>query len=135
MTTLGPTIYPDVNALLGHLLAGACSVLGNDFVGLYPHGLPATGASSSEVSNGCLLAATVDPLPEETAARRVAIHRDLPAADSHWAAELEGSYITWPVLRRHNPAHAHHPHIERGSSALSVEQHDRDLRITGVTRI
>lgn len=126
MTTSGPTTYPEINALLERLLAGARSVLGDDLVGLYLHGSLAAGGFVPEVSDVDFVAATAGPLPEETVTALAAMHREVATFDSPWATELEGSYIPRPALRRYNPAGARHPRIERGSSTLSVEQHDSD---------
>lgn len=125
MTAAEPTTYPDINALLDRLLAGARSVLGADLVGLYLHGSLATGGFNPETSDVDFLAATAGPLPEEIVDRLAAMHQEL-ALRSPWAAELEGSYIPRPALRRYNPARARHPRLEHGSSTLRVEQHDSD---------
>lgn len=126
MTTAGPTTYPEVNAFLERLLAGARSVLADDFVGLYLHGSLAVGGFNPEVSDVDFVAVTAGPLSEEVVAQLAQMHRELAEADSPWATEVEGSYIPRPALRRYNPAGARHPHVERGSSALGVEQHDSD---------
>lgn len=126
MTTTGPTTYPEINALLQRLLAGARAVLGDELVGLYLHGSLATGGFVPDVSDVDFVAATAGSLPEATVAELAAMHREVATFDSPWATELEGSYIPRPALRRYNPANARHPHIERDSSALSVEQHDSD---------
>lgn len=120
-----PTPYPDINAVLYELLAGVQAILGDRFVGLYLHGSLAGGDFTPRRSDIDFLVATAVELPEERVLALRALHAHLAAGASPWAAELEGSYIPLPALRRYDPACARHPHVERGGS-LNVEQHDSD---------
>lgn len=43
------------------------------------------------------------------------MHERIAQIDSWWAIQLEGSYLSRQALRRHDPAHALHPNIERGA--------------------
>lgn len=56
-----------------------------------------------------------------------AMHARIVAGDSWWATQLEGSYIPQHALRRYDPTHALHPHIDRGGDeSLRMMQHDSD---------
>ncbi len=122
----GPTPYADVNVLLHRVLTEARAILGPRFVGMYLYGSLALGDFDRASSDIDFVVVTTDELPDEVVAALQAMHARIGASDSRWAIELEGSYIPRDALRRRDPARARHPHIDRGSSRLAVEQHDSD---------
>jgi len=103
-----PTPYPDVNALLGTLLAGVRAILGDQFVGLYLHGSLAAGdfGAGSDIDFAVV---TANELPEETVRALGEMHARLRASDTKWAAKLEGPYIPRQMLRRYHPAQTRCP--------------------------
>ena len=135
-----PTPYAEVNALLGELLEGAREVLGAQLVGAYLFGSLACGDFDRD-SDVDVLVVTEGELTDETFTALRAMHARLAAADSHWATQLEVSYIPRDALRRHDPVRAVHPHIDRGKGEeLRLRRHDEDwvvqrhtLRERGVT--
>ncbi len=120
-----PTPDAGVNAVLRAFLAEVQKILASQFTGLYLHGSLALGDFDPQTSDIDFLVVTVDELPDAVLPALEAMHVRLAAGDSKWGSELEGSYIPQPALRRYDPAHACHPHIERGGR-LRAEQHDTD---------
>jgi len=121
-----PTPYPDVNALLHELLSSVQTILGSHFVGMYLYGSLASGDFAPHKSDIDFVVVTANELPDEMLPALEAMHARIAASGSRWATELEGSYISQHALRRYDPTHALHPHIDRGGGTLGVEQHDSD---------
>jgi|SRR5579859_575345 len=121
-----PTQYPDVNALLSELLDGVRSILTRQFVGMMLYGSLASG-DFDDASDVDVLVVTDGDLSGETFAALAALHARLAAGDSPWAVQVEISYIPLAALRRHDPAHATHPRLDRGrGEQLYWMAHDVD---------
>ena len=118
----GPTIYSDVNAVLQGFLEGAGAVLGEGLVGMYLYGSLATGDFSPDRSDIDFVAVTEEEVTDAQLAALKAMHDRFLASDSPWANEIDGSYIPRAAMRRYDPAHARHPHIERGVGILRLER-------------
>ncbi|MBI5667172.1 MAG: DUF4111 domain-containing protein [Chloroflexi bacterium] len=137
-----PTPYPEVNALLDVLRSGVTAILGDQLVGMYLYGSLALDAfnASSDVD---FLVVTTSDLDAATVAALAALHQQIAASGLPWATELEGSYIPQAALRRYDPPHTLHPHLDRGAGErLVVAQHDTDwviqryvLREHGITLV
>lgn len=106
-----PTPYPDVNALLDHLLRELRAVLREELVGLYLYGSLSLGDFDPGGSDIDFLVATGDRLPVETVAALGEMHARIAASGLPWSRRLEGSYLPLAALRRHDPADARHPSI------------------------
>lgn len=119
-----PTLDPEINAMLQSLQLELQALLGAQFSGLYLHGSLAAGDFDPGSSDIDFVVATESELREQMLGGLADLHARL-AQESHWGAELEGSYIPRAALRRYDPAAAVHPHIER-FGRLSVEHHDVD---------
>lgn len=135
-----PTPHPQVNRLLRDLLAEVQAALGDAFVGMYLYGSLALGDFNPRSSDIDFLVATTAEVTAAQLGALQAMHLRLAAGRTKWARELEGSYIPLKALRRYQPPDTRHPHIDRGSPSLQVEQHDTDwivqrfsLREHGVT--
>ena len=100
-----PTPYPQINALLGHLLIEAQRVLGEGFVGLYLHGSLACGGFNPETSDIDFLVVTEGPLPAGTFSALKVMHACLSGSGRAWSQKIEGAYVPEGALRRHEPAH------------------------------
>jgi hypothetical protein len=121
-----PTTYPEVNARLRRLRSEAERILGPRFVGLYLYGSLALGDFMPGRSDIDFLIATTDEIPPAQLEALRAMHMSLEAEHLPWPIDIEGSYIPVSALRRRDPAHSYHPHIDRGGSGLHVESHDSD---------
>jgi hypothetical protein len=135
-----PTAEPDVNAILHELLRNVQAILGTHFVGMYLEG-SLTGDDFDQASDIDFIVVTDRAVSGDLFAALQAMHDRITAGDSPWATELEGSYIERHALRRHDPAHAMHPNIERGrNERLKMAHHDASwvihrylLRERGIT--
>ena len=108
-----PTVHPKVNRLLDELLRRVQTVLSDQFVGLYLFGSLTSGDFDPD-SDIDVLVVTEDDLSAALFAGLKAMHQHIVTGGSHWATQLEVSYIPLAALRRHEPTHADHPHIDRG---------------------
>jgi predicted nucleotidyltransferase len=130
----------EVEGLLRQFLEGARAALGAQFVGAYLFGSLACGGFDRD-SDVDILVVTEDEVSGELFSSLQAMHERVAAFDSHWATQLEVSYIPRRALRRRDPSDATHPHIDRGAGErLQMARHDSDwvvqrhtLRARGVT--
>ncbi len=118
------TPYPDINGLLDRLLASARDLLESHFDGMYVEGSLAWGDFDGD-SDIDFVVVTEEEVSEALFVALRAMHDRLAALDSLWAIQLEGSYLSRQALRRHDPALALHPNIERGrGERLKMVSHD-----------
>lgn len=101
---VGPTVYPEINLLLGKLLAGAQSALREQFVGMYLYGSLASGDFNPDTSDVDFLIVTEGELSEERVHELEMLHQRLWASGLKWAAKLEGAYAPRQLIRRHDPS-------------------------------
>ena len=113
-----PTPYPDVNAVLGDFLPSIQAILGDHFRGMYLSGSLALGDFASYRSDVDFVVVTDADLSSDLLSDLRAMHARFNASDSPWATEVEAAYIPQGALRRYDPAHARHPHIERGADEM-----------------
>jgi len=106
-----PTPYPDVNAVLHLLLEQVRAILGTDLIGLYLYGSLSSGDFDPVSSDIDFVVVTRRELSGDTLVALRAMHARIAASGLPRATKLEGSYIPRTALRRHDPAHAHHPSI------------------------
>jgi predicted nucleotidyltransferase len=117
---------PQVNELLDALTAGLREILGDQLVSVYLFGSATTGDFDRE-SDVDVVVVTADKIPDETFASLQALHAQIATIDSWCATQLEVSYIPRRAIRRHNPADALHPRLDRGKEEkLHVMRHDAD---------
>ena len=136
-----PTPHPAVNALLHEFLPPVRAILGAQFVGAYLFGSLTSGDFDRD-SDVDVVVVTEDTVSDEHFAALHTLHLRLARLDLWCATQLEASYIPRHALRRYDPAHALHPHIDRGSGdeVLFMMQHDESwivqrhvLRQRGIT--
>lgn len=99
-----PTPYPELNAVLAHLLAGVRAALGENLVGAYLQGSFAVG-DAGEQSDCDFIVVTDRDLDARELAALAALHagiHELPHL--HWRNQLEGSYAPAGILRRWSEA-------------------------------
>ncbi len=120
---VGLTPYPDVNATLRHFLAGVRTILGDHFRGMYLSGSLALGDFAADRSDIDFVVMTDNDLTGDLLSDLRALHARFNASDSPWATEVEAAYIPQDAMRRYDPDHALHPHIERGAGeTLDMDQ-------------
>ena len=120
-----PTGFPEINALLQVVLAGAREVLGERFVGMVLHGSLASGGFDPQRSDIDFLIVTREELPEEIVAELRQMHAGITAGGMPWADHIEGSYIPLEALRCYDPARAVHPAL-RVDGSFEVDGHGPD---------
>ncbi len=119
-----PTPHPEVNAVLHRLLAGAQTVLGGHFTGLYLYGSLASGDFDPHRSDIDFVVVTAAEIPAERLPALEALHTRLTASGLKWAAKLEGTYIPQPALRRYTPDAAPCPCVNEGAFYLARHASD-----------
>jgi hypothetical protein len=108
------TPYPELNAVLDHLVEGARAALGDNFVGAYLQGSFAVGDFTEWSDCDFIVVTRHDLTPDEFAplqALHAEIHQ-LPYA--YWRTGLEGSYVPAAILRRLSPEPRDPPGEPRG---------------------
>lgn len=95
-----PTPYPELNAVLDHLLAGVRAALGSDLVGVYLQGSFAVGDFTPYSDCDFVVVVRRDLTPAQLTAVR-ALHAGIPdLPHPYWSTGLEGSYAPAGILRR-----------------------------------
>jgi hypothetical protein len=88
-------------------------LLGSHFTGMYLEGSLANGDFDQE-SDIDFVVALAEPATGERFALLQAMHDRLAQADSPWAIQLEGWYVSKKALRRYDPNAGPVPNIQRG---------------------
>lgn len=135
-----PTSFQEVNVVLQDLLTDVQRILGSHFVGMYLEGSLANGDFDQD-SDIDFVVVTDDDVSGNILSALQAMHERINRIDTQWSTNLEGSYISQHALRRHDPKHANHPNIERGSGErLKMVDHNETwiihryiLRERGIT--
>ena len=86
-----PTVYLELNELLGELVRCGESILGDDFVGAYLTGSFALGAADIHSDCDFLVVAADAVTPAQERALQE-FHAEIPTRSGHWTRNLEGSY-------------------------------------------
>ncbi|MCX6078737.1 MAG: DUF4111 domain-containing protein [Chloroflexi bacterium] len=119
-----PTPYPQVNAILHELLHEVQQILGKHLLGMYLEGSLASTGFDQDSDIDFVVVTDQDVSEADYLALQI-MHGRINQIDSYWAINLEGSYISQSAIRRHDPQHALHPNIERGSGErLKLVFHD-----------
>ncbi len=113
-----PTPHRAVNDLLEKLLAGAQSVLGSNFAGLYLYGSLASGDFNRQTSDVDFLVVTFDEISDEAIRSLRAMHENLWQSGGKLAAKLEGSYVPLGDLRRYEANEKEYPSVNEGKFYL-----------------
>jgi len=115
-----PTPFPAVNTVALDFLAGVQRILGDQFRAMYLSGSLALGDFSADRSDIDFIVVTEDEVSGAHFPALQTLHACFNASDSSWATEVEAAYIPLAALRRYDPAHARHPHIQRGADEALV---------------
>jgi len=119
---VGPTAFPDLNAVLSELVGGARSVLGENFCGAYLHGSFAAG-DADIFSDVDFMVVTHEELSGAEEAGLQAMHRRIYTLETPWAQHLEGSYVPTSRLRRVDWSRSPFLYLDNGSDRLVFDSH------------
>ena len=111
---LSVTPFPEVNNLLAVLLPEVHKVLGSQLLGFYLDGSLCYGGFDED-SDIDFVAVTSQPVADAGFEALHSMHQRLARYENRLADQLEGTYISAAALRRHDPATARHPNLERGA--------------------
>jgi hypothetical protein len=133
-----PTVFPELNELLGELVARVESILGDNFVGAYLIGSFALRAA--DLHSDCdFLVVIADRVTagQERALRE--LHDEIPTRSGHWTHNLEGSYAPRADLETLAALNEQWLYIDRGwremqwSTHCNTEDERWVLRERGIT--
>lgn len=119
-----PTPYPEVNAVLDLLLAGAREVLGEQLVGMYLYGSLSSGDFDPLSSDIDFLIVTSDMLDDTATTELEKMHQRIWASGFKCALKLEGSYLPVNHLPRYEKSGIAYPTVNEGKFYLAP--HDSD---------
>jgi hypothetical protein len=125
MAAQHPTPHPEINTLLQELRAGAQTILGDQWVGMYLSGSLAAGDFDPRRSDIDFVVVTEDELVMEMVQALERMHTQMAASDSQWAKRLEGTYIPLQALRKYDTAKALYPSARVGGS-FGIDQQGID---------
>lgn len=129
MSSMDPTPYADLNAVLREFVASVRNVLGDRFAAAYLLGSFAIG-DFDEHSDVDFLVVSEDEITDECLAELQRMHGRIHALESAWARHLDGSYVSKRVLRRRDPTRAPLLYLDNGARELVRSPHCN----TGVVR-
>jgi predicted nucleotidyltransferase len=122
---LTPTPNPEVNALLQILLKNLQKILGEHLSGMYLFGSLANGDFDEE-SDIDVAVLTDEEISPELFSQLQVMHARVAEIHSPWATQLEVAYLSQRNIRRYDPNHARHPHLDRGKGeTLHFDSHAR----------
>jgi Nucleotidyltransferase domain. len=126
-----PTVFPELNELLGDVVARVESILGDNFVGAYLTGSFALGGA--DLHSDCdLLVVTEDRVSaaQERAIRE--LHDEIPTRSGHWTHDLEGSYAPRTELETLAALDKRWLYVDRGWREMQWSTHcnTEDVRWT-----
>jgi len=119
---VGPTAFPDLNAVLRELVGAARLVLGENFCGAYLQGSFATRFADI-FSDVDFIVVTHEELSGEQEAGLQAMHRRIYMLETPWAQHLEGSYVAASRLRRMDWSRSPFLYLDNGSDRLVFDSH------------
>ena len=128
-----PTPYPELNAVLGELVADVRQALGDSFVGACLQGSFAVG-DFDEHSDADFVVVVDDELSEGQVAVLQTIHARVYDLPSEWAKHLEGSYFPAATLRSAERCGEPLWFLDHGSRSLVRLDHCNTLVVRWVVR-
>ncbi|HUH96714.1 MAG TPA: aminoglycoside adenylyltransferase domain-containing protein [Anaerolineales bacterium] len=133
MNVLLPTPYPELNAVLQELAAGAQGILGDNFTGAYLQGSFAVGDFDVHSDVDFIIVTKTEPSQDHVPALQI-MHGRLYALASSWAQHLEGSYFPEEILR--SPARRGEKlwYLDNGSRSLIKADHCNTVVVRWVVR-
>lgn len=116
------TPYPELNHVLGELVASAQEVLGTTLVGTYLQGSFAVG-DFDEHSDVDFIAVIEEELSDDQINALQLMHERVYGLLSRWAQHLEGSYFPQEVLRQHSEPGKKLWYLDNGARSLIESDH------------
>ncbi len=120
-----PTIFPELNTVLGELVSAARDALPGNFCGAYLQGSFAAG-DADVYSDVDFLVVAEHPITAEQTEAIAAGHARVHAGPIPWAQHLEGSYVDRAALRRVGPRPDPWIYFDNGSKRLEWSDHDNN---------
>jgi hypothetical protein len=126
-----PTIFPELNELLGELVARVESILGDNFVGVYLTGSFALGAADHQ-SDCDFLVVTEDRVTADQERALRDLHDEIPTRSGLWTHDLEGSYASRADLKTLAGLDKRWLYVDRGWREMQWSTHcnTEDVRWT-----
>ena len=126
--------YPELGSVLGAFVAGVQNALGKNFLGAYLVGSLATGDFDRDSDVDFLVVTNAD-LRENELQSLQANHLDIYALKCYPAQHLEGSYISFGMLRRADLVGIEPLwYVDNGSTSLERSLHDNQWHVRCVLR-
>jgi predicted nucleotidyltransferase len=129
----GPTGFPGLNALLDEFVARVRTILGEDLVGVYLVGSFALGGGDAASDCDFLVVTEQRVDPEQERALRE-LHDEIPARESYWPRNLEGSYAPRAELETLDSLGGDWLYVDRGHRELSWDPHCNAVDVRWVLR-
>jgi hypothetical protein len=126
--------YPELRSVLEAFVAGVQSALGRNFIGAYLVGSLATGDFDLDSDVDFLVVTNAD-LREQELQSLQANHVNIHALACYPARHLEGSYISFEMLRRGDLVGIEPLwYVDNGSTSLERSLHDNQWHVRWVLR-
>jgi predicted nucleotidyltransferase len=128
-----PTPYPELNAVLGELVARLEKTLKDKLVGIYLQGSFALG-DFDEHSDVDFIVVLDSELSSPEVDALQGIHGDIHGLGPEWAKHLEGSYFPLDVLKNPDRAGEKLWYLDHGASSLIRSNHCNTLLVRWIVR-
>lgn len=126
--------YPELRSVLDAFVMGVQNALGRNFLSAYLVGSLATGDFDLD-SDVDFLVVTHAELSEQQVQSLDANHADIYALGCYPARHLEGSYISFEMLRRADRVGTHPLwYVDNGTTSLQPSLHDNQWHVRWVLR-
>lgn len=116
------TPFPELDAVLAELVAGARDALADAFVGAYLVGSFALGDADEHSDVDFVVLVRADPAPAERSGLQE-LHRKLYDRPIPWAQHLEGSYVPLEAFRSPGVAPRAFLYLDNGARELTRDDH------------
>ena len=130
---VNPTAYPDLNLVLGELVASVRTILAENFCGAYLQGSFALGDADRH-SDVDFLIVSNDDVSDEQLRELQAMHERIYGLDVPWAQHLEGSYLPKDLLRLVDRSRRPFLFLDNGERELIWDNHCNSAWVRWIMR-
>jgi predicted nucleotidyltransferase len=117
-----PTVFPELNELLGELVSRVESTLGKNLVGAYLTGSFALG--DADLKSDCdFVVVTKDRVTADQERALRELHDEIPTRSGYWAHNLEGSYAPRADLETLEALDKRWLYVDRGWREMQWSRH------------